>query len=76
MKVAKVHAKITRYREDFLHKLSRKLVDENQVIVIENLAVRNMVRNQRLALAISDAGCGQFCIMLKYKSEWDGKIYI
>ncbi|MEH2243705.1 IS200/IS605 family element RNA-guided endonuclease TnpB [Nostoc sp.] len=76
IKVAKVHNKITRCREDFLHKLSRKLVDENQVIVVENLAVKNMVRNSKLALAISDAGWGQFCTMLKYKSEWEGKIYI
>ncbi|MEG4394880.1 RNA-guided endonuclease TnpB family protein [Microcoleus sp. BROC3] len=76
IKVAKVHAKIARCREDFLHKLSRKLVDENQVIVVENLAVKNMVRNPKLAKSISDAGWGQFCTMLKYKSEWSGKTYI
>ena len=76
VKVAKVHAKIVRCREDFLHKLSRKLVDENQVIVVENLAVRNMVKNHSLAKSISDAGWGQFCTMLKYKSEWEGKTYI
>ena len=93
IKVAKVHNKITRCRvrgasrrEDFLHKLSRELVDENQVIVVENLAVRNMVRNHKLALAISDsaalaslrasAAWGQFCTMLKYKAEWEGKTYI
>lgn len=76
VKVAKVHAKIVRCREDFLHKLSRKLVDENQVIVVENLAVRNMVKNHNLAKSISDAGWGQFCTMLKYKTEWQGKTYI
>lgn len=76
VKIAKVHAKIVRCREDFLHKLSRKLVDENQVIVVENLAVRNMVKNSKLAKSISDAEWGQFCTMLKYKSEWEGKTYI
>ncbi|GET35907.1 transposase [Microseira wollei] len=76
IKVAKVHGKIARCREDFLHKLSRKLVDENQVIVVENLAVRNLVKNHKLAKSISDAGWGQFCTMLKYKSEWSGKTYI
>lgn len=75
-KVTKVYTKITRCREHFLHKLSRKLVDENQIIVVENLAVRNMVKNRKLALSISDAGWGQFFTMLKYKAEWQGKVYI
>jgi putative transposase len=74
--VAKVHSKISRVREDFLHKLSRKIVNENQVIVVENLAVKNMVKNHNLAQSISDAGWGMFTTMLKYKAEQDGKIYL
>jgi putative transposase len=74
--VAKVHAKIARVREDFRHKLSRKIVNENQVIVVENLAVKNMVSNPNLARAISDAGWGMFCTMLKYKAEAEGKVYL
>ena len=74
--VAKVHSKITRVRDDFLHKLSRKLVNENQVVVVENLAVKNMAKNHNLAKAISDAGWGKFCTMLKYKAEFDGKTYL
>ena len=66
LKVAKVHSKIARVREDFLHKLSRKIVNENQVIVVEDLAVKDMVNNHNLAKAISDVGWGQFCTMLKY----------
>lgn len=76
IKVAKVHNKITLAREDFHHKLSRRLVDENQVIVVENLAVRNMVRNRNLSKAISQVGWGQFCTMLKYKAENEGKVYL
>ena len=74
--VARIHSKIRRVREDFLHKLSRKIVNENQVIVLENLAVKNMVRNHNLAKAISDCGWGMFCTMLKYKAEWEGKKYL
>jgi putative transposase len=74
--LAKVHSKISRVREDFLHKLSRKIVNENQVIVVEELAVKNMVKNHNLAQSISDAGWGMFQTMLKYKAEQDGKIYL
>lgn len=74
--VATVHDKIARCREDFHHKLSRKLVDENQVIVVENLAVRNMMKNHCLARSIGQVGWGQFCTMLKYKSEDEGKVYV
>jgi putative transposase len=74
--LAKVHSKISRVREDFLHKLSRKIVNENQVIVVEDLAVKNMVKNHNLAQSISDAGWGTFQTMLKYKAEQEGKIYL
>jgi putative transposase len=74
-KVAKVHRKITNCREDFLHKLSRRIVNENQVIVVENLHVKGMIQNHCLAKSIQQVGWGMFCTMLKYKAENEGKIY-
>jgi putative transposase len=74
--LARVHSKISRVREDFLHKLSRKIVNDNQVIVVEDLAVKNMVKNHNLAKAISDVGWGMFQTMLKYKAQQEGKIYL
>ena len=74
--VARVHNKISRCREDFHHKLSRRIVDENQVICVENLNVQGMVKNRSLSKAISQVGWGSFCTMLKYKSEWEGKVYL
>lgn len=74
--VARVHEKIANTRKDFLHKLSRKMVNENQVIVVENLAVKNMVKNHNLAKAISDVSWGEFTKMLEYKAREDGKCYI
>ena len=75
-KVAKVHRKITNCREDFLHKLSRRIVDDNQVIVTENLNVKGMMKNHCLAKAIGQVGWGMFMTMLKYKAEQDGKTYL
>lgn len=74
--LARIHEKIANTRKDFLHKLSRKMVNENQVICVENLAVKNMVKNHNLAKAISDASWGMFTTMLKYKAGEAGKIYI
>jgi putative transposase len=76
LKVAKVHNRLSRSREDFQHKLSRKIVNENQVIVVENLNIRGMVRNHRLAKSISQVGWGSFMTMLKYKAEQEGKVYL
>ncbi|MFB2980269.1 RNA-guided endonuclease InsQ/TnpB family protein [Microseira sp. BLCC-F43] len=75
-RVAKVSAKISRIRSDFLHKLSRKIAHENQAIVVEDLAVKNMVKNPNLAKAISDQGWGTFLTMLKYKAEKFGHQYV
>ena len=69
--VARVHEKITNTRQDFLHKLSRKLVDENQVIVAENLCVKGLART-RLAKSILDAGFGMLLNFIGYKLEREG----
>ncbi|MEV0395337.1 RNA-guided endonuclease InsQ/TnpB family protein, partial [Polymorphospora rubra] len=73
LKVARVHARITDRRRDHLHKLTTRLVRENQTLVIEDLTVRNMVKTRSLARAISDAAWRQFRTMLEYKTDWHGR---
>jgi putative transposase len=73
LKVTKVHAQITDARTDFLHKLTTQLVRENQTIVIEDLAIKNMVKNHKLANAISDAAWGELVRQLTYKCQWYGR---
>jgi putative transposase len=72
-KVARIHEKIVNQRDDFLHKLSTSLVNENQVICIENLRVKNMLKNGHLAKAISEVSWSEFRRMLEYKCDWQGK---
>jgi putative transposase len=76
LKVAKVHQEITDARLDFLHKLTTQLVRENQTIAIEDLAVKNMVKNRKLALASSDASWGELVRQLEYKCAWYGRTFI
>ena len=72
IRVAKVHEKVTNQRNDFLQKISSMLISENQVICVEDLKIKNMVRNRKLARCISSISWGKFFNMLEYKANWYG----
>lgn len=73
IRLARQHEKVANQRNDFLHKVSTRIVRENQVVCVESLNISGMMKNDRLSRAIADASWGSFVSMLEYKCEWQGK---
>ena len=75
-KIALCHEKITNTRKDYLHKVSNEIISENQVIISENLQIKNMVKNHHLAKSIADVSWYELTRQLGYKAAWNGRRYI
>ena len=75
-KIALCHEKITNTRKDYLHKISNEIISENQVIVSENLQIKNLVKNHHLSKSISDVSWYELTRQLEYKAKWNGRKYI
>jgi putative transposase len=75
-KLARVHEKVTNTRKDYLHKVSTEIIKNHDVICIEDLAVKNMMKNHKLAQAFSDVSLGTFYTMLEYKANWNDKVVV
>ena len=73
IKIAKINEKIVNQRNDFLHKLSSKIINENQVICLEDLQIKNMIKNRKLSKSIQDCSWSKFVRMLMYKGSWNGR---
>ena len=76
IKVARLHSKIANQRSDFLHKLSTQIVNENQVICVEDLEIKEMMKTKHIAKLVGSLGLNQFLNMLKYKSEWNEREFV
>lgn len=76
IKLALVHEQITNIRKDYLHKVSTIIIRENQTICVEDLAVKNIMKNHCLAQAMSDVSLGAFYTMLEYKANWNDRQFV